>query len=207
MRLLPRKTSFFDLFDQHAAHLVEICTEVRDLFHHFDRLEERQARVKALEHQCDEITHSLATEMHATFVTPLDKEDIAALASGLDDVADYVDAAAVRVVLYQIPESNEEAKQLADVLVRTAQVLQGALSCLRTNRDRERVSEACRQIHQLEHESDAIYRQALGRLFNTPGIDPIFVLKWKEIYERLEMAVDQIEDVSNVLEAIQHKYS
>lgn len=207
MRLLPQNTRFFDLFDQHSATLSAMARQLRDLFHHFDRLEERQAGIKDLEHTCDQITHDLATAMHATFVTPLDKEDIAALASGLDDIADYADAAAVRVILYQIPESTPEAKQLADLLHQTVEILATAVTALRDAKSRAKIIGACRDIHRLENESDAVYRTAMGKLFNTPGIDPIMVLKWKEIYERLEMAVDQCEDVANVLESIQLKYS
>jgi len=207
MKLLPRKTTFFDLFDRQTAHLASISEELRDLWRHFDRLPERQARIKDLEHQCDEITHLVATEMHGAFVTPLDKEDIASLASGLDDIADYIDDAAVRVILYQIPESRREALEMADLLVRSVQVLQTAVGGLRSNREREQILAACRDLHRLEKEADAVYRSALGDLFNTPGVDPIVVLKWKEIYEHLEMAVDQCEDVANVLEAIQLKYS
>lgn len=207
MRLLPQNTRFFDLFDQHAATLLTMARQLRDLFHHFDRLEERQAAIKDLEHACDQVTHELATVMHATFVTPLDKEDIAALASGLDDIADYADAAAVRVILYQIPETNQEARQLAELLLKTVEVLGTAVNGLRDAKSRSKIIDCCRDIHRLENESDAVYRTALGKLFNTPGIDPITILKWKEIFERLEMAVDQCEDVSNVLESIQLKYS
>jgi len=207
MRLLPRKTTFFDLFDRHAAFLLSIANEVRDLFRQFDRLEERQGRIKDLEHQCDEVTHELFNQIHQTFVTPLDKEDIAAIGSGLDDIADYLDAASVRVVLYRIPASTPEALQLAELIVRTVEVLKGAVACLRDNREGEKMKQAFQDIHSLENESDAVYRGALGKLFNEPGIDPIMVLKWKEIYERLEMAVDKCEDVANVVEAIHIKYS
>lgn len=207
MPLLPKKTSFFDLFDQHASNLVLIAQELRDMLDQFDRLEERQARIKAIEHACDEITHAIATEMHATFVTPLDKEDIAAIASGLDDIADYTDAASVRISLYQITASSPESRDLAVLLVQCTEVLKEAVSCLRSNRNRDRVIAACREIHRIENESDSVYRRALGTLFNTPGVDPILVLKWKEIYERIEMAVDKCEDVSNIVESIQLKYS
>lgn len=207
MRLLPQKTSFFDLFDRHVDHLISISQELKELFRAFDNLPERHARIKDLEHQCDEITHEVAREMHATFVTPLDKEDIQALASGLDDIADYIDAAGVRVVIYQIPETNPEARQLAELLVESVQVLKEAVNSLRNSKERERILPCSRRIHELENESDAIYRRALGTLFNTPGVDPILVLKWKEIYERIEMAVDKVEDVSNVLESIYLKYS
>ena len=206
MKLLPRKTTFFDLFDQHAANLVEICEALRDMLQHFDRLEERKAHVKALEHRGDEITHELARQMNATFVTPLDKEDIAQLYSGLDDVVDYVDAAADRFLLYKISSVTPEARELTDLMVETGRVLQGGVNCIRSTRKGDQIMIACREIHRLENESDTIYRRALGTLFNEPGIDPIEVIKWKEIYERLEMAVDKMEDVSNVLESIQLKY-
>lgn len=207
MKLLPKKNIFYDLFEQHADLLVETARALREMLHRFDRLEERQAAIKELEHRCDRITHELARETHATFVTPIDKQDIAAIATGLDDIVDYLDAATVRIVLYRIPESTPEARQLADLLVQTVEVLREAIGRLRHPRTREEIIAACREIHRLENESDTVYRNALGRLFNEPGVDPITVLKWKEIYERLEMAVDKCEDVANVLEAIQLKYA
>jgi len=206
MKLLPQKNIFFELFDQHADNLVAICEELRGMLHAFDRLPERRDRIKGLEHRGDEITHELYRQMHVSFITPLDKEDIQAMASGLDDVVDDVDAAGDRVVLYQIPESTPEARELADLLVETAKVLQGAVSCLRTPSEKERILTACREIHRLENQSDTVYRRALGLLFNAPNVDPIRLLKWKEIYERLEMAVDKCEDVANAVEAIQLKY-
>jgi len=207
MRLLPRKASFFDLFDEHAANLTAIARELREMFHQFDRLPERQQRVKDLEHEGDRITHKLVMEMHGTFVTPIDKEDIAAMASGLDDVADHIDAVGDRIVLYQIPECTPYARELTDLLVQAAERLEKGVRCLRTMNERDTIIEVCRDIHRLENESDTVYRRAMGELFNTPGIDPITLLKWKEIYERLEKAVDECEDVSNVIEAIQLKYS
>lgn len=207
MRLLPQKNLFYDLFDRHADILVTMCRELRDLVTHFDRIEERQLHIKDLERQLDQITHDLATETHATFVTPLDKEDIADIASGLDDIADYADAVAIRFPLYQIPESTPESRELAELLVQSVETLAVAVKCLRSGKDRDKIIKACRDLHRLENESDTIYRKAMGELFNRPGVDPIFVLKWKEIYERLEMAIDMCEDVSNVLESIQLKYS
>lgn len=207
MRLLPQKTAFFDLFDAHADILVEMATEVRDMLERFDALAERQERIRELEHRGDQITHEVATEMHASFITPLDKEDIAAMASGLDDVADYAEAASDRVVLYQLPASTPEARDLAELLLQAVSVVRDAVRCVRTLRERDRILGACRDIHRLENESDVVYRRALGNLFNTPGADPLTVLKWKEVYERLEMAVDKCEDVSNVVESILLKYA
>jgi uncharacterized protein len=206
MKLLPQKKVFFELFDQHAATMLSLCEELRGMLHAFDRLPERRDRIKELEHRCDEITHELYRQMHASFITPLDKEDIQAMASGLDDVADYADAAGDRVVLYQIPESTAEARELADLLVEAVKVLQGAVSCLRAPGQKERILTACHEIHRLENQGDTIYHRALSLLFNTPNADPIALLKWKEVYEAMEMAVDKCEDVANVVEAIQLKY-
>jgi predicted phosphate transport protein (TIGR00153 family) len=206
MKLLPQKNIFFELFDQHADNLVAICEELRGMLHAFDRLPERRDRIKELEHRGDEITHELFRQMNLTFITPLDKEDIHAMASGLDDVVDYADAAGDRVALYQIPESMPEARALSDLLVESAKVLRGAVACLRTPSESARILTACREIHRLENESDTVYRRALGMLFNAPDADPILLLKWKEVYDRLEMAVDKCEDVANTVEAIQLKY-
>jgi uncharacterized protein len=207
MKLLQRRTPFYDLFDRHVDTLVALSEELCEMFSKFDRLDERQAKVKDYEHACDKITHELATEMHGTFVTPLDKEDIAAMASGLDDIADYADAVAVRLTLYEIPESSPDAVELAATLVESVRVLRDAVKALRSGKERAKIIQCCRELHRLEKESDGIYRTALSKLFNAPNADPIMVLKWKEIYERLEMAVDQCEDVANVLESIQLKYS
>jgi uncharacterized protein len=206
MRFLRQKTSFFDLFDAAAANLVAIAEELSEMLRQFDRLPERQGRIKALEHRGDEFTHDLARQMHATFVTPLDREDISALYSGLDDVADYVDAAADRILLYRIETGSPEAQELGEVLVALTKLVQEAVSYLRRLGEKDRILAVCEQIHQLENQSDTLYRRALGGLFNAPGADPIFVIKWKEIYERLEMAADKCEDVANVVEGIQLKY-
>jgi uncharacterized protein Yka (UPF0111/DUF47 family) len=129
------------------------------------------------------------------------------MASALDDVADLTEAAGDRVCLYRIPESSPEARELADYLVEATKVLEGAVHCLRSLKERDKIIAACREIHRLENESDRVYRRALGMLFNTPGADPLMVMKWKEVYERLELAVDKCEDVSNIIEAIQLKYA
>jgi uncharacterized protein len=203
LRLLPRKPQFYDLLDQQADNVVAICQRLSDIVQDFRDIETKQAAVKDLEHQSDQLTQDLYRSMLSTFITPLDKDDMAALAGGLDDVVDYVDAATARFVLYQIERPTEESKELAALLLTTAKRLSQSVHGLRDLRQREGIVEALREIH----ESDAVYRRALGTLFNTPGIDPIYLLKWKEIYERVEMAVDKCEDVSDVIEGIILKYA
>jgi predicted phosphate transport protein (TIGR00153 family) len=172
----------------------------------FTGIEQKQAAIKEFEHAGDDLAHELFNKMHATFVTPLDKDDLAALASGLDDIADYVDAAGERFVIYQIEQPTEEARQLAGLMVAAAEIVARTVHGLRNMRGRDLFFQAFREIHDLENQSDSVYRRALGDLFNTPGIDPIRILKWKEIYERMEMAVDKCEDVANVVEGIILKY-
>jgi predicted phosphate transport protein (TIGR00153 family) len=205
--LLPRKTLFYDLLEEQADNVVTLCERFHALVHEFDDLEGRQAAIRELEHVGDRLTHELFAQMHATFVTPLDKDDLAALAGRLDDVADYVEAAADRLVLYRIQQPSPEAREQADLLVAAARVLTGAVHGLRDLRQRDEIAEAGRQLHELERRSDAVYRRALGELFNSPGADPILVLKWKEIYERMETAVDKCEDVADVIEGILLKYA
>jgi predicted phosphate transport protein (TIGR00153 family) len=207
VRLLPRQDIFYDLLEQQADNVVALCECFNELIHDFQNVAQKQAAVKELERAGDKLAHELFNKMHATFVTPLDKDDLAALASGLDDIADYVDAAAVRLVLYKIAEPSAAAMQLAELMRAAAGIVAEAVRGLRSLRGREQFSQAFERIHELENQSDNIYRGALGELFNAPGADPIQILKWKEIYERMEMSVDKCEDVANVIEGIVLKYA
>lgn len=207
MKLLPRKDSFYDQFDQLAHNLVTIAEELRGLQENLGDYAARQARVKELEHACDDITHSLVTQMHATFVTPLDKEDIAALAKGMDDVADEIDSVAIRFGIYRITELREGVLEMTDLLIRAVREVEKAVPLLRKGRQRDTIIACCREIHRIENESDAVYQRAESELFSGAVSDPLTVIKWKEIYECLEEAVDRCEDLSNVLEGIQLKYA
>ncbi|MBI3912117.1 MAG: DUF47 domain-containing protein [Armatimonadetes bacterium] len=207
MRLLPRKDEFFSLLDRQADNIKQMADEFSELLRNLDDLPAKQALLEELEHTGDDLTHQLAHVMHSTFVTPLDKEDIAALYSGLDDVADCIDAAAKRLVLYRIQESTVEAMELGGLLKRTVHEVAGLVKQLRSLRNRELLFELFGKIHTLENDADDVYRSALGNLFNAPNADPIQILKWKEIYERIEMAVDACEDVANVIESIVLKYA
>src|SRR5262249_23074070 len=190
VRLLPRKTEYFDLLARHGDNIVAMCERLLEMLTDFKNVPAKQAALKELEHVGDRLTHELFTSMHATFVTPLDKDDLAALAGSLDDVADYIDAAAERFVIYNIERPTAEARELARLLLETAQLVASSVRGLRDLRDRDSFFRAFREIHDLENQSDTIYRTALGNLFNAPDAHPILVLKWKEIYERMEMAVD-----------------
>jgi predicted phosphate transport protein (TIGR00153 family) len=199
--LLPKDTSFFDLFDQLAGKALEAARALEEMLQRWDRLEERAHGVKDIEHECDAITHRTFDKLNSTFITPLEREDIHELASRLDDIVDHIDSTASRLVLYGVKKPTDEAKLLAAVLTRTCVEVQRAVAGLRNLKDPELLSRASVEINRLENESDDVLRLGLKRLFERTN-DVLEVIKLKEIYEKLESAVDRCEDVANVIQAV-----
>ncbi|MCC6748941.1 MAG: DUF47 domain-containing protein [Deltaproteobacteria bacterium] len=200
-RLLPRETSFFDYFEQHAALTLEGAKEMLSLVSTGANIPAKAKRIKEIEHECDVLTHRCIAALHKTFITPMERHDIHKLMSKMDDIMDYVEAAGDRFAVYEVPEMRAEARDLADVIVRSAEVIQQGLAALRSGKDGDGVLKCCVEIHRLENEGDAVLRSALGRLFKEEK-DAISVIKWKEIFEQLENASDCCEDVANVLEGV-----
>ena len=200
-RLLPRETSFFDFFEQHAALTVEGSREFLSLVSTGANVGARAKRIKEIEHETDVITHNCVEALHKTFITPIERDDIHRLITRMDDIMDFVEAAAERISLYEIRVMTPEVKDLADVLVRAAEEVEKALRGLRDMRNAKDVVKRCIDINRLENEADAILRIAVARLFREER-DPITVIKWKEIYENLESAADRCEDVANIIEGV-----
>jgi predicted phosphate transport protein (TIGR00153 family) len=198
-RLLPREEKYFDLFNRVAQQLNTCAQLQQKLFDDFDNRVEYANQIKQIEHVCDELTHDIVKRLNQTFITPIDREDIHALATGLDDVVDAIEYTARRVVLYHLEESTEHARKMSDVLVRLALKLEDAINAL--ERDGQRVLQDCVAIHTLEEEGDTYHHEAVDRLF-TEERDPITILKTKEIYEKMERSIDKCEAVANILEAI-----
>ena len=201
MRLLPHDASFFAHFEQQGKKTVEGCRAFLDMVEHPTDLEARAERVKQIEHECDEITHAVVEALHKTFITPIDRNDIYRLITKMDDIMDYVEAAADRLALYEIPTMTKEAGDLARCLVSSAEHVLGAVSSIRDLGKPNGILQHCIEINRLENVADNILRSALARLFREEK-DPIAVIKWKEIYETLEAATDRCEDVANVLEGV-----
>jgi uncharacterized protein len=196
--LIPRDEKFFPMFNDVARILCESADLVAQLFADPSRLDEIATAVKTLEHKADGITHNVITRIDRSFVTPLDREDIHLLTSRLDDVIDLLDGTVRRVQMFHITTAGSHAAQLADVLKRAANQIEKAVNQLKKPK---LMLEHTRALKALEEEGDAIYAQAVGALFaGTP--DPLEVLKWKELYDKLEDAIDLCDDVSNVLESI-----
>ena len=200
-RLLPRETSFFDFFDSHAALTAEGAREFLSLVSTGANMVAKAKRVKEIEHETDVITHRCVEALHRTFITPIERDDIHRLITRMDDVMDFVEAAAERLVLYEIKEPTIEVRDLADVLVRAMDEVCKAVGGLRNMKNADAIVKACIDVNRLENEGDTILRNAVARLFREEK-DPITVIKWKEIYENLENATDRCEDVANIIEGV-----
>jgi predicted phosphate transport protein (TIGR00153 family) len=202
--LIPTEPKFFDLFEKSVANVAQAAKEFAAFLEEYKNIPLRVGRITELEHEGDAITHQIMEQLHRTFVTPLDREDIALLTDRLDDMMDFIEDAANAMLLYRIEEPTTRARELAAILVKITQELVIAVPRLRNRSKMKEILEHCVEINRLENEADSIVRFALAELFD--GTQIIDVIKWREIYEHLETAVDKGEDVANVLEAVVLKH-
>ena len=204
--LLPRSSKFFDLFEQSAQNMVKTALTFKDLIDTWDVIGGRVAEITELEHKGDSFTHQIIAQLHRTFVTPFDREDIALLAHTLDDVTDFIHAAADAMLIYKVDRPNQRAKDLANIIVQQTAEVEQAMPRLRHRADLKRLPEQCVEINRLENMADRVFRSAMAELFdNTTDIAQI--IKWREIYEHMESATDRCEDVANVLEGVALKHA
>ncbi len=194
--LFPRNPQFFALLDRASENLVEAADALHAMLAGFPEAGSLAERIHELERAGDEVTHDIVRLLDTTFVTPLDREDIHSLASSLDDVADHVDEAADDVVLYGVQRIPPVAVAQADLIRRACRYLQAAVGKLDGLHD---VRSLLVEVHTLENEGDRLERAALGELFSD-GQDALVVIRWKDIHEQLELALDACERVADVLE-------
>jgi uncharacterized protein Yka (UPF0111/DUF47 family) len=200
-KLLPRETSFFDYFEQHAELTLDGATEFLSLVSSGVNIEAKARRIKEIEHETDVITHRCVEALHKTVITPMDSTQIHRLITRMDDVMDAIEAAAERIALYKLRQMTPEVQAMADVIKSATQVLLDACRLLRNVRDPAAILKKCIDINRLENEADAILRCAVARLFDQEE-DAVMIIKWKEIYESLETAADRCEDVANIIENV-----
>jgi predicted phosphate transport protein (TIGR00153 family) len=200
-RLIPRDEQFFELFNQLAAHLSQAAVMLNNLFAEPERLAEHVRAIKDVEHKADLLTAQVNQRIDKSFITPIDREDIHMLASRLDDVVDLLDGTARRFAMLHINEVKEPAKALAGVLARAADRIQAAVAAIRRP---EQVNQHTADIKRLEEEGDAIYHEAVGALF-AGRPDPLDVMKWKEMYDTLERAIDSCMAVAQAVQSISLK--
>lgn len=199
LNFLPKEEQYFDLFEQMTRYisdaaqlLVEMLSDKNADYEDYSR------RMKGLEHACDELTHSISTRLNKSFITPFDREDIYLMSSALDDIVDLIDDAARAIVIFDIHEVTDHARAFASVILRMSAELHEIVSSLKRPKG---LTARLVEVHRLENEGDDIYHTAVAELFHD-NRDPLFVLKWKEIYEKLEAAVDRCENVANIIESV-----
>lgn len=169
----------------------------------YEQFESISKRIKGVEHECDEITHNVTTKLNKSFITPFDREDIYTLSVALDDVCDYIDAAARVVVLYGIQDVNDHSRRLSVILQKQANEINAAVGMLKKSTG---MKQHLLEIQRLENEADEAYYKGIGDLFKN-STDPIEIIKLKELYEILENATDRCESVGNIIESIVLKHN
>jgi predicted phosphate transport protein (TIGR00153 family) len=198
LRLTPQKREFFDLFTQASLNAREIARVLVELLADWPASREKLRDIRELEHEGDRLTHAVIDLLNRTFVTPFDRDDMYRLATVIDDVCDHVDEAADNIDAYEVRDVPEKAKQQAEVIHRAAARLHDAVGLLEGFRNSQKELLALRE---LEDEGDHLSREAIADLFRS-GADPLTIIRWKDIHEQLEEAVDACENAADVLEAI-----
>jgi predicted phosphate transport protein (TIGR00153 family) len=199
----PREREFFDLFEEAGGNILRAADLLDQMLRSYPERKELARDILICEQEGDRITHDIIRRLNETFVTPIDREDIYALAGALDDVVDYAEEVADYLGLYKIEAPMEQSQRLAHVLLQAARQIAEAMPRLRGFKD---LSHYTVEINRLENDGDRITREAIAALFDD-GIDPMVVVRWKDIYERLENAIDATETVANILESIVIKNS
>lgn len=205
--LIPKEVKFYDLFEKATENLVQAAKELADLLKNYKNVKIKVKHIGELEHEGDSITHGIMEKLHSTFVTPLDREDIAQLTNKLDDMLDLIEAGANAMILYNVSKPTECSQHVADIIVDMAERLYRAMPMIRQKKLMKRILEECVEINRLENEADQHFREAITDLFAAADPDPIETIKWREIYEILEAATDRGEDAANALEGIVLKYA
>ena len=201
LRLIPRDVKFFDLFDASGANLAAAAASLRDLVDAYDRLDERVRDIQALEKEGDRIDREIGRRLEESFVAPFDREDIHQLSGRLDDVLDFIQAVAESLVIYDVQKPTDECRELARILADQGVELEAALK--RMNKMKGATSHL-EKVHELEHRADGVSRAAIARLFRE-RMDPLEVIKWRELYLEMENAIDAAEDAAEAIERMIHK--
>jgi predicted phosphate transport protein (TIGR00153 family) len=204
MKLVKRGEDFFELFENVGKNLLQASRSLVEFFESFDKMSDKIKAISDLEHDNDLLTHEIIRKLNKTFITPIDREDIHALTSKMDDVLDLMWGAAQRAQLFKVEKPTPESAALARNLASAVELVYKAVAYLRAKKY-SYIQDICVEIHGLENLNDRIFRQTLGKMFDEIQ-DPIMIIKWKELYEILEDASDRCEDVANTLESIVLKY-
>ena len=207
MALFGRDNSFYELLEKQSEAAIRAAKVLHQLSKEIENSVSLISQIEQIETEADGITHELSNKIDSTFVTPLDKEDLSNLSSGLDDITDMIEALAARLSIYKLSELRPDFEPLVYKLLLVTQATHEAIVALRDLKNRQSMQSAFIRIHELENESDISFRKALTDLFDDTTLEPIYVMKWKEVYDRVEAAVDSCEDVANIVESVVMKYA
>jgi predicted phosphate transport protein (TIGR00153 family) len=204
--LIPREKKFFALFEQSSQNALKIAQQLKDMVYLWENVKERVWVINDLEHQGDAITHQIFEQLHRSVITPFDREDIALLAHSLDDVVDFIHAAADAMLLYKVERPTNRAKEMVDIVVQAVAEVERAVSEIRDRIGRKKLLNRCVEINRLENIGDNVFRSAMAELFDD-STDFAGLIKWHEIYKHMENVIDRCEDIANILEGISLKYA
>ena len=200
-KLLPQEHCYFDLFERHAALGLEACQVLHRMLTMDGDPAALAVQIKTIERNADTVTHECMDALHRTFITPMDRSEIHTLIQRLDDLVDSIESVATRLVLYEIAEKRPEAVKLGDILVQSAQELVVAMPMLRDLKHADAIKACCVKMFDLENQGDEVMRAALAKLFKEEK-DPFTLIKWKEMYERLERTTDRCESIASSIQSI-----
>ncbi len=200
-RLLPQRTEFFDLFSQHAACSVEGARLLRDFLASTAEAEEKARQIRQVEHRADEICQRTMEMLHSSFITPIDRSDIHRISTCLDDIMDHIEATSQRVWLYEVGQATQEACEMSEHLIAATTAVKAVVDALAARRDAPAIRTLCADVKNAEKENDRLLRKATARMFREEQ-DPKNLIKWKEIYDDIESAIDCCDDVANVVEGV-----
>lgn len=206
MRLFPQEENFFDYFEELANKIEDGSRMFLEMTQKHDYAESKITKLKEIEHEADVITHRTYEKMHKTFLTPLDREDIYALVNKMDSILDMIEATAVRIYLYKVKKPDDEIIKQAQILDEAVKKVKIVIHALRNMKNAKMILDACVEINTLENAGDVVLRTIIADLF-VKETDAIELIKWKEIFERIEEAIDVCEDVSNIVEGIVLKHA
>jgi uncharacterized protein len=201
LKLIPKEEKFFDLFEHQAENVVSAAKMIKELFEDYREVEQAAIKISRIEHEGDDIAHQIAEKVSLTFITPMDREDIHALATALDDIVDFIYATVLRLDLYKIKALREDTSRIANIIVLAAEETLELVRELKSYKKHGIIKKRWVEIHPLENEGDVASRAAIAKLFEEET-NPIEVIKWKELYEHLETAIDKCEDAANIIEQV-----
>ena len=206
MRLFPKEENFFELFEELADKIEEGGNFFLEMTQNRDYSETKVSRLKELEHEADGITHKTYEKMHKTFLTPIDREDIYALVNKMDSIMDVIEATAIRIHMYKVKKPDDEIIKQAQILNDSIKKVKSIVHAMRNMKNSQMILDDCVEINTLENAGDVVLRTIITELFIKEK-DAIELIKWKEIFERIEEAIDVCEDVSNIVEGIVLKHA